>query len=99
MKILSKRILVFNELFSRIIDQLHLLKKQVRTDENLFLQNIMLVVSSAAQLQLHTCQDEEGTKLEHNSSLIDDIGRNGQTAAMKVLNKDEETNGDEFKMV
>ena len=67
-KILSKRISVFNELFRRIIDQLHRLEEQVRTDENLFLQNILLVVSSAAQLQLHNCQDGEDIKQENCKS-------------------------------
>ena len=36
-KILSKRILVFNQLLSRIIEQLQSLHKSMRIDENLFL--------------------------------------------------------------
>jgi hypothetical protein len=36
-KIFSKRILVFNQLLSRIIEQLQSLHKSMRIDENLFL--------------------------------------------------------------
>lgn len=36
-KIFSKRIVVFNQLLNRIIDQLHSLRKSMRMDENLYL--------------------------------------------------------------